>query len=264
MIVFIFIVLGFLTSLVSVFLGPGGGIIMIPLLPLIAGLSVHEAVATSLITIFFVVSENAYRFSQNSLVRWPVVGFMGPLAIPSAIIAASIAPHVDEKLILTVFLTLLVLVAIRTFLGSFIKTDYAVSTQLTPTQKIFLPLGGILAGVTSGFTGVGSGVILAPLMIFLKVVRAEQLVPTANATMMCTTFAASLTYIFNGSWVHWYQWGLIRLDVALGVFTVSSFFSSFFRPHQNKLPLRMKSLLLSFLLFLLIMRIAYQLYSGNS
>ncbi len=261
MIFFILLVLGFLTSLVSVFLGPGGGIIMIPLLPLVGGLTVHEAVATSLVTIFCVVSDNAYRFSKNSLVRWPVVGLMGPLAIPSAIIAALVAPSVDERLILTVFLTLLIFVALRTLLSAFLNRDYEVSDNFTFSQKVFLPMGGLLAGTTSGFTGVGAGIILAPLMIFLKVVRPEQLVPTANATMMCTTFAGSLTYIYNGELVKWNQWGLIRWDVALVIFMVSSFFSSYFRPHQNKLPLRMKSILLFLLLVLLILRIASQLYS---
>lgn len=253
------LLLGLSASALSVFIGPGGGIIFIPLLPVLFGLSVHEAVATSLVSIFFVVSENSYRFSKMQVVRWSVVYYIGTFSVISALLAAQWAQRVDEKFILTLFLGLLVVVGLKTLLDSFLTRNFEVSPQLSTQQKIGLAVGGIIAGLASGLTGVGAGVILIPLMIVLKVVSPEQLVPTANANMMCTTCAGALSYFLSGHFVSWQQWGLIRIDVALGVFLVSSIAGRFFRPHQNKLPFRIKTLLLFVLILVLIIRIAYKI-----
>src|SRR5690606_31105419 len=130
---------------------------------------------------------------------------------------------------------------------------------LSTKQKVFSGFGGALAGMTSGFVGVGSGVILSPVMIILKSVSPKQLSPTANANMFCATFAASLSNFLSGSPVKWNQWGLIRWDISLGVFLSAAFFAHFLRPHQNKLPFRLKSLILSILLISLIGKIIYRL-----
>lgn len=253
--------MGLFVSLVSVFIGLGGGILLVPLLPTVFGLSVHEAVATSLLTIVFVVSENTYRFHQKGLVRWPVVSMMGPVSAVTAVVAAQLSQSVDPDIILWALVGLLILVAIRTLLSSLLSKNYQAVDDLGAKEKLLSMFGGGLAGLASGFAGVGSGVILSPVMIFLKTVKPEQLSPTANANMMCTTAAASVSFLLSGSLVKWNQWGLVRWDIALGLFISASFFSRFLRPHQNKLPFAMKSLLLSLLLISLISKLLLQLNS---
>lgn len=259
MILFAVPFMGLFVSLVSVFIGLGGGILLVPLLPTVFGLSVHEAVATSLLTIVFVVSDNTYKFNKQSLVYWPVVYLMGPVSAVAAIIAAQITQQVDSKMILMALIGLLILVALRTLLSSFLSKNYQAIKVLGSKEKALSLLGGVVAGLTSGFAGVGSGVILSPVMIFLKTVKPAQLSPTANANMMCTTVAGSLSFLASGEFVKWNQWGLIRWDIALGVFIFASFFSHFLRPHQNKLPFSVKSLLLSVLLISLISKLIIQL-----
>ncbi len=251
--------MGFFISLVSVFIGLGGGIILVPLLPEVFQLSVHEAVATSLLTIFFVVSENTYKFHKSQLVHWPVVFLMGPSSMVLAIVAAQLSQRVDPRLILYALLGLLSLIAVRTLFASLLKKDYVIREELSFPHKVFSVVGGGVAGLTSGFAGVGAGVILSPIMIYLRSVTPAQLAPTANANMMCTTSAAALSFIVSGSYVNWNQWGLVRWDIALGAFLSASFFSRYLRPHQNKLPFRMKSLILALLLVFLIIKIIMKL-----
>ncbi len=251
--------MGLCVSLVSVFIGLGGGILLVPLLPEIFQLSVHEAVATSLLTIVFVVSENTYKFHKMGEVNWKVVRLMGPISAVTAIIASQLAQQVDSNMILMALLLILILVAARTLFSSLLSKDYQAVEELTFSQKAFSVGGGAVAGLTSGFAGVGSGVILSPVMIFLKSVTPAQLTPTANANMMCTTLAASLSFIYSGELVKWNQWGLVRWDISLGIFLSAAFFSRFLRPHQNKLPFSIKSLLLALLLILLIFKIMRQL-----
>ncbi len=259
MIFFAVPIMGLFVSLVSVFIGLGGGILLVPLLPEIFNLSIHEAVATSLLTILFVVSDNTYKFHKQALVRWPVVFLMGPVSALTAVVSAQLSQRVDARYILIALLIILALVSVRMFFASFLKKTYEVRDELHTPQRIFSILGGGVAGLTSGFAGVGAGVILSPVMIFLRSVTPAQLSPTANANMMCTTFAAALSFIFSGEFVKWNQWGLIRWDISLGIFISASVFSHFFRPHQNKLPFKVKSLILALLLLFLIYKISRRL-----
>lgn len=253
--------MGLFVSLVSVFLGLGGGIILVPLLPSVFGLTVHEAVATSLFTIVFVVSDNTFKFHKRKLVYWNIVLLMGPVSAITAVAAAQLSQAVSPRYILMALLVLLVLVAIRTLATSVLARNYQAKDKLGEKERMFSMAGGALAGLTSGFAGVGSGVILSPLMIMLRTVKPEQLSPTANANMMFTTGAASLSFVFSGELVKWNQWGLIRWDIALGVFVSTTIFSNFIRPYQNKLPFRIKSLILGLLLLFLIVKIFLRLNS---
>ena len=247
--------LGLFVSIVSVFIGLGGGILLVPLLPSIFGLTVKEAVATSLLTIVFVVSDNTKKFNSQKLVKWPVVWLMGPLSAIGAVVAAQVAQRVEPEIILWALVSLLILVVIRTGLSSLVKRDYIVRSSLGTKEKGIAIGGGLLAGLTSGFAGVGAGVILSPVMIVLRLIKPEELSPTANANMMFSTIAATLSFAASGSLVKWNQWGLIRWDIALGLFVSASFFSHFLRPHQNKLPFKAKTLLLLALLSFLILKI---------
>jgi len=103
--------------------------------------------------------------------------------------------------------------------------------------------------------GVGAGVILVPLMMSLRAVSPLQLTPTSNANMLFTTWAAGLGFISQSHSFEDWAWGLIRVDLVLGLFASSLVFQQLLAPHQNRLPFRVKSLLLALLLMFLIYRV---------
>ena len=251
------LILGLFVSLTSVFIGLGGGIILVPLLPSIFKLSVYESVATSLLTVFLVVSENTYRFykKKQELIHWPVVLVMSPPAAFMAMISAQISKKVNSDRILDVLVIILVLIALKNLFFSFSKKNQ--SSPLGTREKLLSMGAGALAGLTSGFAGVGAGVILSPVMILLKTVKSIQLVPTANTNMVFTTLGACFSLLINSRPTQWNQWGSIRLDIALGLFVSASFFNSFFRPHQDKLSMKLKSIFLSLVLGGLIIKILF-------
>lgn len=251
--------LGLIVSLLSVFIGLGGGAILVPLFPQFFGLTVHEAVATSLLTIFFVACENTFSFHRSQLVKWPVVFYLGPASAIFAIIAAQISQHVDSQIILMVFACLLLVIVIRTLFTTVVSKNYDGDRAIGLREKILLVVGGIFTGMTAGFVGVGAGVIVSPIMIALKIVKPVQLVPTANANIAFTALAASLSLVASGHYVRWNQWGPIRWDIALGVFITAAFFSYFLRPLQNKLPFVAKSLILTIILLGIIGKTVMQL-----
>ena len=287
MVFLIILLLGVFISAVSVFIGLGGGFILVPLLPSVFGLTIHQAVGTSLFTIFLVMLNNTYRFykKDQTLISWPVVLLMGPVSSLMAFASAQLSQKVNSNILVNVLLTILILVGFKNLISSFFSKDESSLSfknsfknesvedfhqkfsgdeiTLNPGKKFFSILGGALAGLAGGFVGIGSGVVLSPLMIFLKMVKPKQLSPTANANMLCTTSGACLFLFIDGFpgkgsvSPSWPQWGVIRLDIALGLFVSSVFFSHFLRPHQNKLPMKFKSILLSVVLGGLIFKIIY-------
>ena len=254
MIVALTLLLGAVVAFASVFLGLGGGAVLVPLLPDVFNLGVREAVATSVFTIFLATSMNTFLFQRQGLVAWPVVLIMGPVSAVTAFLAARVSAFVETRLILMFLIGILSLVVIRGFMASFLKFDYQVAEPLTPRQKGLCFLGGGLAGVTSGLAGVGSGVIISPLMIILKVIEPVKLSPTANANMVFATGAASVAFLANGEFQGGFRWGLIHLDIAVGVFVSAMVLAHFLRPYQNRLPFRAKSLILNAMLVLLIVK----------
>ena len=255
----ILIAAGLLVSLSSVFLGLGGGILLVPLLPDLFGITLKQAVATSITTIFFVVIVNTYKFHQARLVEWRIVVLMGPASLVTSFLAARLSTTVDPKWILITLAVILALVAVRGIVMSMSKIKYEVVTDLSTGQKAISVGGGALAGAASGFAGIGSGAILSPLMIILKIIEPAKLSPTANANMLFATGAGTLGFLTAGEFQNWSQWGNIRLDIAAGIFVVATILGGFLRPHQNKLPFIAKAILLNFLLLFLIGKVVYML-----
>ncbi|MCB0378316.1 MAG: sulfite exporter TauE/SafE family protein [Bdellovibrionales bacterium] len=255
------LVLGLFVAAISVFIGLGGGILLVPLLPSLFNVTVHESVATSVATIFLVVSLNTYRFHKEGWVKWQIVKYMGPTSAVTAIVAAQLAQIVESRWILIALVILLSLVGLKTLLSSFLAKSYQVKEGFSFADRLWFALGGGLAGLTSGFAGVGSGVILSPMMILLRAVKPSQLSPTSNANMVFTTGAAAASFLYSGRYHGGWQWGLVRFDIALLVFISAAFFAHFLRPLQHRLPFFAKSLLLSLLLLFLVVKILLNLFA---
>ncbi|MBY0384598.1 TSUP family transporter, partial [bacterium] len=62
--------LGIIVGVVSSLFGIGGGIFIVPLLPNLLGVTPHQAVATSLASVFLVTLLNTVSFSREKLVNW--------------------------------------------------------------------------------------------------------------------------------------------------------------------------------------------------
>lgn len=67
-------------------------------------------------------------------------------------------------------------------------------------NPVFYLLIGILAGVSSGFFGIGGGVIMVPALVFLFGLTQHQAQGTALAAMVpCITIFAALRYYYSGN-----------------------------------------------------------------
>ena len=83
---------------------------------------------------------------------------------------------------------------------------------------------GLLAGMLSGFLGVGGGVIMVPLMLLLLGFNQHEAQGMSLAVLAVpVTFIAAYTYHVNGSPINWKYAGIIALFFIIGGFIGSKF-----------------------------------------
>ena len=105
------IVLGVAAGAVAGLFGVGGGIIFVPTLTLILGLSQLEAEATSLLAIVPVAILGSWRQTRSGQVRWRDAAIMGLVSVGTAVAGAFIADAAPERALRIGFAILLVATA---------------------------------------------------------------------------------------------------------------------------------------------------------
>ena len=91
------LVVGIITGLVGV----GGGFLIVPALVLLGGLSMHQAVATSLVVIALKSYSGFYKYldvldAQDLNLDWPVLGLITVLGIAGSIVGSRLARRVHQ------------------------------------------------------------------------------------------------------------------------------------------------------------------------
>ena len=78
------ILIGALAALLGSLLGVGGGILMVPAFKGILGLSMKQAIATSLAVMVVTASVSSIRYAQAGFVDWKVAGVAALAAVVAA------------------------------------------------------------------------------------------------------------------------------------------------------------------------------------
>lgn len=104
---------GLLAGIIGGMLGVGGGIVFVPALALIVGLSQVEAEATSLLAIIPVAVAAVWRQWKYGNVRMKDGLVVGALSVVGVLVGVVVANAVSGELLKIAFAALLFLVAIR-------------------------------------------------------------------------------------------------------------------------------------------------------
>ncbi len=248
--------LGIIVGIVSALFGIGGGIFIVPLLPNLMGFTPHQAVATSLASVFMVTLLNTISFSRAKLVNWQA-GIM--LGVPSglmAFFAGAWAASTGEFFLRVFFLVILIALLIVTFLRRKFQTSEEDLESISLVKKTFAIFVSTVAGFISSFSGIGAGIILSPIMFNLKMVRSRELVPTTNLSTMITTFSGAIGYLLVEDSA---EGPLINKPMALSLFVVATITAIWIRPYQGRLSQSKKILFLCAILLFMIAKQTYEL-----
>ncbi len=150
------IIVGFSLGLI----GGGGSILALPLLLYVVGVKdPHLAIGTSALA----VAANAFVnlvHARAGTVKWPCAIVFAVSGVAGAIIGSTLGKQVDGAHLLVLFAGVMVVVGVSMLRGSSAEGDPGV--RITRPITIRLVAIGFLAGLLSGFFGIGGGFLIVP------------------------------------------------------------------------------------------------------
>jgi uncharacterized membrane protein YfcA len=105
--------IGVLAGIVAGLLGVGGGVLFVPALVLLLGLTQREAEATSLLAIVPVAVVGAWRQGRYGNLELRAGLLVGALAVPGSVAGVALANVLPERVLRLAFAAFIVLVAAR-------------------------------------------------------------------------------------------------------------------------------------------------------
>jgi len=109
--------IGVVAGFFGALFGVGGGIVVVPLLVLAAGLGPKEATGTSLAVIVLTATFGVAVFAATDEVRWGDAAIVGIPALAGTVGGTWLQQRVSSRALVFLFAALLVAVAVRLFLS---------------------------------------------------------------------------------------------------------------------------------------------------
>ncbi len=198
--VIILIITGSGVGLATGILGIGGGFLLVPLqffllqsmgmdpeiaLPISLGTSLAVIIPTSLSGAY------SHHLRRNVLIK-PAL-YMGTFGFLGGWIGGYLATITPVEILTLLFAALLFLIAYQ-----FLKFNKIRAIQLNRLTFSKLMAWGFLAGITSGFFGIGGGIILVPIMLIFLGFKMVQAVGTSTLAITLSSLGGMLSYIYWG------------------------------------------------------------------
>jgi len=182
-------VIGLASGLLKGLLGIGGGVVVVPALFLLAGLKQKQAQAASL---WYVVPTSFaagffYLRTEHIQIDLLYVAAMVAAALVGAWLGVRLVKRIRQQQLTVLFA--LALCAIAVIWAAL--PNHLLSTEGRPLMRYLVLTGtGLIAGLVSGLLGIGSGVLVIPLLVSLggfkqEVAQGMSLLYTAPIALLC-------------------------------------------------------------------------------
>jgi uncharacterized membrane protein YfcA len=200
-------------------LGLGGGVLIVPLLTLVFGLELREAVGVSLVSVIMTSSVAAGVYLERHVADLRLGMRLELFTALGALVGGSIAFLIEERLLALLFAGLLAYVAVSMLRARTAEEGaVAASDDALAGSVRNMPLGLVGAtgaGVVSALLGVGGGIIKVPLMHLGMGVPLRVSTATSNLMVGITGAGGAVIYLIHGE-IDPYVAGPTVIGVFLG------------------------------------------------
>ena len=177
----------FLAGLVDA-IGGGGGLISLPAY-LLAGVPVHNAIATNKLSSACGTTLTTIRFIRQGLVNWRIAVPTIVFAVLGSSLGANLSMKVDEGVMENILFLILPIVAIVVMNPRLFRDNEDVRIRLDARLWVTAIASAFLVGIYDGFYGPGTGTFL----IIAFTVFARLNLRTANAQAKIINLTTNLT-----------------------------------------------------------------------
>lgn len=138
---------------------------MVSYLALFAGLSIHQAAATSLFTFLFTGILGTWLYQRRGSIDWRITLPVCASAIVFGFCGAAVAAIIDPRPLAIIIALVIVGAGIYVLVPTRITP---VPHSPGPREQILLASVGAVSGFGSGFSGAGGPLFSVPLMVILR------------------------------------------------------------------------------------------------
>lgn len=210
--------LGVFIGIIMALTGSGGGIIAVPLLVMLFGLTLQDAAPIALCAVALASGVGAILGFYRNELRYRAASLMAFAGIATAPIGLFIAPYISSTLLSSMFIGLLLWVSWKTVFqkkmqqGVDQKNYFVCEHDQTTARLIWtrrcakiLVVTGAITGFLSGLLGVGGGFIMVPALSRYTNLPVRSII----ATVLCVAALVSLSAVVSSLW-H----GLLNIQLA--------------------------------------------------
>lgn len=234
------LLIGFIIGLVLGLTGAGGSVFAVPLLMLLAGMPMGDAVGISLGAVAAATLYGTLSNWRSRKILWQpglILALTGALTAP---LGKWLGLQIPETLLLLGFNLLALAIALRMWLnatrapalaglvraGRFAQEPVAgmlcnLSSngqfQLRPGCLSGLMLGGSLVGLLSGLFGVGGGFLIIPLLLALSPITMAQAVGTSLVIIAAVSSSGFISHLAMNPTRDWLPIGLVAAGGIFGM-----------------------------------------------
>ncbi|MDD2779248.1 MAG: sulfite exporter TauE/SafE family protein [Candidatus Methanomethylophilaceae archaeon] len=207
------VILGIVAGILGALLGVGGGIIFIPVLTIVYGLTPVSAAALSLVGIIAISSWGSAIYLNKGVPNIRIGLMLEIGGVTGAIIGAMVAVYLEDWILMAVFSVVMIFSAYRMIRnggsenipengdGEFEYNDLKCGETVCydVEHKTGGTIGSMFAGMISSLTGVGGGVIKVPIMNIYMKMPIKAAAATSSYSLGITAFSGAVVYLIHGS-----------------------------------------------------------------
>jgi len=202
--------------------GIGGGIVLIPLLGLVLGLNQHQAQGTALAALLLPNGLPAvvYMKRHGIMIHWVLVLTATAGFLPAVWLGAGVANRIPESPLRVGFACVLAALAVRTFLQKTLARDSRPSAAPLPWNRWLPGLAiGFIGGLASGLLGIGGGILMIPLMVWLLRLPQHEAQSTSLVLMLAPIGLPGVwVYASHGGGLPWVALGGVAVGFMAGAY----------------------------------------------
>ena len=154
---------GFMSGL----FGIGGGVLLVPAFVLLLKLQQKLAHGSALVAGVLLSCAGATLYVIGDNGNFVAAAFVFIGSVTGVLIGTWLLKKIEIRILLYVFLVVLVITAVRLFIGSGNTPGEAAYSNLTLWLVLGFIATGLVAGILSGLLGIGGGIIMVPSFILL-------------------------------------------------------------------------------------------------
>lgn len=181
-------------------LGGGGTILAVPLLTYVAGMSPHEAIASSMFIIGVTALISVWSHARRGNVEWRIGLIFGSASMAGAFGGGMLGSHIAGGILMVGFSIMMLATALAMVVDRRGPTS-ANQRKRLPFLKITVE--GLLVGVVTGMVGAGGGFLVVPALVLLGGLSMPVAVGTSLLIIALKSFTGMAGYLTSVSidWV---------------------------------------------------------------